>query len=652
MNAFLRKNHQSIFKHIDLNSVCVLRPEQSTRFVWEMFMMGSLIILGIITPYSLAFLEDTSSTSESIDDFATAVFTVDIFVTLNTGVYLQGKINMNRTTIFKKYIKFWLWLDLVSTLPLQSILSKNYNSQQLEAGITLGKSFNILQMLKLLKLIRLTKLKFLITRIEDHISSKKLQSLFKLSKLGLYLFLVANFFACLMFMVSNENLAPDSFVNLLEQSPNGYIIDSGDLYVYSLYWALTTMVAVGYGDYSPRTIPERVLGILTMNITSIIFGYIIGNVGIIIEKHTVKNKERRELMVSMNKYMKINKVSDELQSKIRKYINYIYSNSKNRVNLGDLLNVLSRPLREEIYSHINGKIVLSLNFLQDLSRVSVSRISRILKPQVHSPIDMIFIENEQSQCMYFITKGCIDIIDSHSKSCIKILSNPNYFGEIGLFTGEKRTASAQTVSFVETLCLTYNDLISVSKQFPEIGLKMDVLKSSCAQGDLSALDVKCYLCQCPGHIAKRCKKMTERENIQRNWLDSRRESQLIKVGHYSFIRKHARAVKKLKIAEIKLRNVFGVKRSLNRLYPRKRRFVKSIKEYLKNLPKKSDDDSVLSDTFSMMSSESDLNIYNSYNPKNYKVVLDVSSDEELKEKKSPRISGFDTSLIDNTFIEE
>ena len=649
MNLFLRENHKHVSKHVNLNNAFVLRPEQSIRFLWEMFMMGSLIILGIITPYSLAFLQDTSSTSESIDYFATAVFSIDILVTLNTGVYVQGKIDMNRTTILKKYVRFWLWLDLISTLPLQQILSTAYNSNQLNAGVTLGKSFNILKVLKLLKLVRITKLKFLIRHIEDHISSKKLLSLFKILKLALYLFLVANFFACLMFMVSNDTLAPSSFVSELEMSPNGYIHSSGELYVYSLYWALTTMVSVGYGDYTPSNTPERLLGIVTMNITSIIFGYIIGNVGTIIEKHTVKNKERREHMVNMNKFMKVNTVSDELQRKIRKYIDYIYSNSKSRVNLGDLLTVLSQPLREEIYSHINGKIVLSLQFFQDLSRNSISRISKILKPQVHSPKDMIFIENEQSLCMYFITKGCVDIIDYRSKSCIKILSSSSFFGEIGLFTGEKRCASVQTVTFVETLCLTYADLSLVSKQFPEISLKISRLKDSCSEGDLTSLEVKCYLCLCIGHIAKRCKKMTERENIQRKWLNSRRESQVINADHYSFTRKYIRAAKNLKITELKLRNVFGVKRGLNNLYPRKRRFVRCVKEYLMNLPRKSDEESVLSDTFSMASQESDISVYNSYNPKNYKIILDVSSDEALIGEKSPRSIGFDTSLVDHLY---
>ena len=72
-------------------------------------------------------------------------------------------------------------------------------------------------------------------RIEDKVSSKKILSIVKIIKLVLYLFLVANFFACLMFLVSSSDLSPNTFANLLISSPNGSITDSFELYIDSLY---------------------------------------------------------------------------------------------------------------------------------------------------------------------------------------------------------------------------------------------------------------------------------------------------------------------------------------------------------------------------------------------------------------------------------
>ena len=493
----------------NFNTYLVFKPEQTLRFAWEIFMMIALIFLGIIVPYSIAFLQDNPSYSSSIDYFATGVFSIDILVTLNTGIYIRGELQLKRSIIIKQYTKFWLWIDLISTLPFELILSAYLDSAKITSAITIGRNINILKLLKILKMIRLTKLKNMIMRIEDKISSKKILSLLKIVKLILYLFLVANFFACLMFLVSSSDLSPGTFANLLISSPNGFITSPEELYIDSLYWAITTMASIGYGDYSPRTPNERILGILTMNVSSLVFGYIIGNIGTVIEKHTVKVEKRRELIVNINNYMHIHKLSADMKTKVRKYINYMFSNLKNRVDLRELLAVLSQPLREEVYSLVNGTTILLLNFLKDLSKVLISRISRVLKVQVNSPHEYIFKEREDSHSMYFVTKGCVEIIDGISKSCIKILSDNSYFGEVGLFTGKTRCASVISIAFLETLLLSDSDISIISNQFPEMKKKMDYLQESTADGDLTELGVGCYLCQAIGHISKNCKKMTE-----------------------------------------------------------------------------------------------------------------------------------------------
>ena len=44
----------------------------------------------------------------------------------------------------------------------------------------------------------------------------------------------------------------------------------------SLYWALTTMSTIGFGDIKARTNSERVVSIAIMLVGSIIFGVVIG----------------------------------------------------------------------------------------------------------------------------------------------------------------------------------------------------------------------------------------------------------------------------------------------------------------------------------------------------------------------------------------
>ena len=68
--------------------------------------MFSLITLGILLPYSISFLPDESSFSSNLDYFTTGAFSIDILITLNTGIYIRGELQMNRIAILINYIQF------------------------------------------------------------------------------------------------------------------------------------------------------------------------------------------------------------------------------------------------------------------------------------------------------------------------------------------------------------------------------------------------------------------------------------------------------------------------------------------------------------------------------------------------------------------
>lgn len=42
---------------------------------------------------------------------------MDILITFNTAFYNRGLIVLNRKEIAKSYMKFWFWLDLISSFP-------------------------------------------------------------------------------------------------------------------------------------------------------------------------------------------------------------------------------------------------------------------------------------------------------------------------------------------------------------------------------------------------------------------------------------------------------------------------------------------------------------------------------------------------------
>ena len=71
---------------------------------------------------------------------------------------------------------------------------------------------------------------------------------------------VTHLLACLFFLVASLQVDAHTWVTTLgiEDSP------PLDQYLYSFYWALTTVTTVGYGDFHVETTPGRVYAIAGM----------------------------------------------------------------------------------------------------------------------------------------------------------------------------------------------------------------------------------------------------------------------------------------------------------------------------------------------------------------------------------------------------
>ena len=88
---------------------------------------------------------------------------------------------------------------------------------------------------------------------------------------------IAHWFACLWHLIAvyESSTAPLTWLKVSGVQDENWNIR----YIYSIYWAITTMVTVGYGDISPITPTEKLYALFCMLLACGIFGYIMNRIG-------------------------------------------------------------------------------------------------------------------------------------------------------------------------------------------------------------------------------------------------------------------------------------------------------------------------------------------------------------------------------------
>lgn len=379
--------------------------------------------------------------------------------------------------IFVTVVGFWfpfritfgghfMWFDVVADLLMCLFAFFNYQKTRsyshLIYGLPLatlfypifGASSDYLFIFKLASLYYLKNTRLIIDSIED------IHPIFiRLIPLLFIVPIIVHIIACGWFLLGNGTIGLSG----------NHRLD----YVRAVYWAITTLATVGYGDISAKTEIQMIYAALTMILGVGFFGYVLSNVSALIARLDAAREAHYARLDQIEAFMSYNQVPKAIRQKIRSYYQYLWENKKGHDDQS-ILETLPKKLRADVALFLNTELLLKVPIFKEASNEFKREIVLELKTHVAIPSQTVFKKGDHGDMVYFIKKGSVNIY-SEDGTVLATLHEGSFFGETALLTSSARNATVVTHDYCEFHTLSRETFLKVIENYPDFKKQIEAM---------------------------------------------------------------------------------------------------------------------------------------------------------------------------------
>jgi hypothetical protein len=249
-------------------------------------------------------------------------------------------------------------------------------------------------------------------------------------------------------------------------------VDQITQYNEALYWAVTTLTTVGYGDVTPTDNVTRVFTMIVMLLGVLFYGLVIGQVSnymLTADKRKETEHEELEVLSALFKHYEI---PDDLKDETFKFYKHHLQQSVIESE-ARILSALPTALESEIRVHMKVKPLAKVELFLGCSIACLSDAAKALEHEYYSPGDAIIKRGEIGSEMFVIGHGRVIV---HSGDTVLVeLGDDACFGEMALLQEETRNADITAKSYCDLYKLpksAFTELIKNHKDLAANALRI------------------------------------------------------------------------------------------------------------------------------------------------------------------------------------
>ena len=409
---------------IDIN-LYYIKPDSFFIYFFDSIIVISSFYILIFLPYYLA--HDSIINASYLNIKIILFYIVDIFYIIDFIIsFFRSYYNYEEILIKNvydmiiHYIKNWFLLDLLAAIPFYSILffleKKNLKTKYFSHYAIKHNSYkNIgVKMNNIHYLLLTTKLLKTFKCFSDNnrALSKLLNLLFKSDFieeksdiiLAIFIFVVSTNFGTCIFIFLGKNVYP-SWINTMKLENESF----SNIYICSLYYLVTTITTVGYGDISGNSIQEIIFQIILLIIGTCAYSYLLTSASNFIKK------ENKKTIVFENKLKILKEIKlsnphlqDTLYDKVLRFIRYKKNTEKNKQTI--IINSLPYSLRNSLIIEMYKPIINNFVIFKGLENSNcIVQLVTAFKPIYSIKNDILFQEGDFIEEVIFVKTGVVSL---------------------------------------------------------------------------------------------------------------------------------------------------------------------------------------------------------------------------------------------------
>ncbi|KAL7670634.1 hypothetical protein ACOME3_005566 [Neoechinorhynchus agilis] len=476
---------------------CIILHFSIFKAIWDWLILLLVIYTAIFTPYVAAFLvpeydyrakamcrRNLGSNSSlckngSIDRYSHGLVIIDVIVDIlfifdifinfrTTFVNRNEELVVTPSKISTHYLKGWFIIDLIAAIPFDLVF------MIVRRGVN-GETTTLMGLLKTARLLRLVRVARRLDRYSEYGTAMLILLMASFA-------LIAHWLACIWYAIGNAERSYGRRMTWLDElaraTQQPYLDDPGRYngslggpelkakYVTALYFTLSSLTSVGFGNVSPNTNLEKIFTIIVMLVGSLMYASIFGNVSAIIQRLYSGTARYHTQMLRVKEFIKFHNIPNPLRQRLEEYFQHAWTFT-NGIDMNLVLRGFPECLQADICIHLNQNLLKSCDAFKGMSDGCWRMVATKFKTTHVPPGDILIHKGDLLTAIFYVWRGSVECLKDGK--LVAILTTGDSFGENPLAhqLPGKSAYVLRSVTYCDLHRLNRSDIIEVMDMYPE-----------------------------------------------------------------------------------------------------------------------------------------------------------------------------------------